>query len=315
MVAHNTVYTYIASYLRSAEVPLSVDVALVTFGVAALAGIGITAALVDRGLRPLVLVSIALFITAGVVFVVGRASVGAVLAAIVLWGQAYGGAATQLQTAISEASGENADVANSMLGVSFNLAIFAAGVLGAVLISTYNGLALPVVMIGLALIALGICRHRPPGSVPSWAVNPSETANSERESGGSATGGHGGAAIGYGGAGTGRRAGHTGGPPKQTQRSARRSATPGTASDVGCRLGPGPQHELPEDATHVVADRTRAEEQPLSDLGVGQSLCQQSQHIPLARGERLDRSGGRWRGDPERPQEPGCLPCLATGAQ
>jgi predicted MFS family arabinose efflux permease len=143
MVAHNTVYTYIASYLRSARVPLSVDVALVTFGVAALAGIAITAALVDRALRRLVLVRIALFITAGVIFLVGQQSLVAVLVAIVLWGLAYGGAATQLQTAISEASGENADVANSMLGVSFNLAIFAAGVLGAILLSAYDGLALP----------------------------------------------------------------------------------------------------------------------------------------------------------------------------
>jgi predicted MFS family arabinose efflux permease len=156
MVAHNTVYTYIASYLRSADVPLPVDVALVTFGVAALAGIAITAALVDRALRRLVLVSITLFLTAGVIFLVGQQSLVAVLVAIVLWGLAYGGAATQLQTAISEASGENADVANSMLGVSFNLAIFAAGVLGAILLSAYDGLALPAVMIGLALVALSI---------------------------------------------------------------------------------------------------------------------------------------------------------------
>lgn len=133
--------------------------ALVTYGVAALAGIAITAALVDRILRPLVLLSIALFITAGVIFVVGQQSLAAILTAIVLWGLAYGGAATQLQTAISEASGENADVANSMLGVSFNLAIFAAGVLGAVLISTYDGLALPIVMIGPALVALANTHH------------------------------------------------------------------------------------------------------------------------------------------------------------
>jgi predicted MFS family arabinose efflux permease len=78
----------------------------------------------------------------------------AVLIAIVLWGIAFGGAAAQLQTAISTASGDNADVANSMLGVAFNLAIFAAGVAGAVLIGTYNGLVLPFVMIGLAVIAL-----------------------------------------------------------------------------------------------------------------------------------------------------------------
>ncbi|WP_246527421.1 MFS transporter [Pseudarthrobacter albicanus] len=156
MLAHNTVYTYIASYLRSAGLQLPVDLALVTFGVAALIGIGITGAVIDRALRALVFVSIALFITAGVIFIVGHQSLIAVRIAIVLWGIAFGGAAAQLQTAISTAGGENADIANSMLGVAFNLAIFAAGVTGAVLIGSYDGLALPAVMIGLALIALVI---------------------------------------------------------------------------------------------------------------------------------------------------------------
>ena len=156
MVAHNTVYTYVSSYLRSAEVPLSVEVALVTFGVAALGGIAITAALVDRMLRRLLLVSIGLFTTAGVVLLVGQPSLALVVVAIILWGLGYGGAATQLQTAVSEASGENADVANSMLGVAFNLAIFAGGVLGAVLISGDPAVALPAVMIALPVIAFAI---------------------------------------------------------------------------------------------------------------------------------------------------------------
>jgi predicted MFS family arabinose efflux permease len=100
------------------------------------------------------LASIALFVTAGVVLLVGHASLPAVLAAVAVWGIAYGGAATQLQTAIANASGPNADVANSMLGVAFNLAIFAAGVLGAVVISTFDGLGIPVVMAALATVAL-----------------------------------------------------------------------------------------------------------------------------------------------------------------
>jgi len=154
MIAHNILYTYISAYLRAGGLQLSVDVALVTFGIAALIGIGITGAVIDRALRQLVFASLTLFIGAGVIFGIGHHSVPAVLIAIVLWGVAFGGAAAQLQTAIGHASGENADVANSMLGVAFNLAIFAAGVLGAVLISDFDGLTLPVVMIGLALAAL-----------------------------------------------------------------------------------------------------------------------------------------------------------------
>jgi predicted MFS family arabinose efflux permease len=156
MLGHNILYTYIGSYLRTASLQLSVDVALVTFGAAAIAGIAITGAVIDKGLRRLVLLSLGFFIVAGVIFTVGHASVVAVIAAIVLWGIAFGGAAAQLQTAISAASGENTDVANSMLGVAFNLAIFAAGVAGALVISSFDGLVLPIVMAGLAAVALFI---------------------------------------------------------------------------------------------------------------------------------------------------------------
>lgn len=156
MLAHNIVYTYISAYLDSGNVGLSVDLALVAFGVAALAGIGITGTVIDHTLRPLVLASITAFIAAGAIFILGHHSMVAVVIAILLWGLAFGGAAAQLQTAISIASGENADVANSMLGVAFNIAIFAAGVTGAVIIGSFDGIALPVVMVALALIALTV---------------------------------------------------------------------------------------------------------------------------------------------------------------
>lgn len=114
MLAHNTSYTYISSYLDSSDLRLSVDVALVVFGVAAIGGIALTGAVIDHTLRPLVLTSITSFVAAGGLLVVGRHSTVVVLVAIVLWGLAFGGAAAQLQTAISVASGDNADVANSM---------------------------------------------------------------------------------------------------------------------------------------------------------------------------------------------------------
>ncbi|WP_411733110.1 MFS transporter [Paeniglutamicibacter sp.] len=156
MLAHNTVYTYIASFLRTTNVSLTVDVALVVFGVSALIGIWITGSLIDRAPRPLVLASLSLFLIAGIIFIAGNQSLVAVLVALALWGIAFGGAAPQLQSAISAASGENADVANSLLGVAFNVAIFFAGIVGAVLISTADGLVLPVLMVALAAVALAI---------------------------------------------------------------------------------------------------------------------------------------------------------------
>lgn len=154
MLAHNTFYTYIASYLRFADVGLSIQVALVTFGIAAIVGVWVTGLLIDRALRMLILTSIASFVVAGVIFAVAHQSSVAVLSAIVLWGVAFGGAATQLQTAMAESSGENADVANSLVGVAFNIAIFGGGVAGAVLITFDDGLGLPTVMIALPLVAL-----------------------------------------------------------------------------------------------------------------------------------------------------------------
>ena len=156
MIAHNIMYTYIAPYLRDAGAPVSVELALVAFGVAALVGLAVTGAVIDRSLRAVTLASIALFVTAGVVLLLGHGSRTAVLAAVVAWGVAYGGAATQLQTAVADASGPDADVANSMLGVAFNVAIFSAGVLGAVVLRSDDGLGLPVVMAVLAAVALAV---------------------------------------------------------------------------------------------------------------------------------------------------------------
>lgn len=154
ILAHNIQYTYIAVYLRFADVGLPVDIALVAFGVAALVGIWITGVIIDRNLRRLVTASVGLFLVAGVVFIAGRHSLVAVVVALVLWGLAFGGAATQLQTALGEAAGDNADVANSVLTVSFNLAILAAGVIGALLIGGTDALALPGVMLVLAATAM-----------------------------------------------------------------------------------------------------------------------------------------------------------------
>lgn len=128
MLAHNLLYTYIASYLRQMRLGLRPDIAFLVFGVAALGGIWITGVFIDRALRRLTLASVALFIVAGAFLAAAQQSTVLALLAIVLWGLAFGGSATQVQTAMGDTAGENADAANAMLTTSFNLAIF-AGVL------------------------------------------------------------------------------------------------------------------------------------------------------------------------------------------
>lgn len=156
MLAHNTIYTYIAPYLRATSGDLAVEAQLFIFGVASIAGIGVTGALLDRHPRALLHGSVTLFVAAGVVLWVGHASTPAIIAATVLWGLTFGGASAQLQAALSTAGGADSDVANAFLPVAFNLAIFAAGVLGAGLLTQTDGLGLPVVMIVFGLVALAL---------------------------------------------------------------------------------------------------------------------------------------------------------------
>ncbi len=156
MLAHSTAYTYVAPYLRAGGTGLSVGVVLLVTGIASIVGIGVTALLLDRHPRPLLHASVAVFVLAALVLLVGHRSPAAVLVAVALWGLAFGGASAQLQAALTTAGGPDADIANAFLPVAFNLAIFGAGVLGAVVLGTGGGLALPAVMAVIGLVALGL---------------------------------------------------------------------------------------------------------------------------------------------------------------
>ncbi|MEU9063881.1 MFS transporter [Streptomyces sp. NPDC048430] len=154
MLAHNLLYTYIASYLRETGLALRPDITLLVFGVAALGGIWITGVFIDRALRGLTLAGVALFAVAGALLAVAQHSTVLALLAVILWGLAFGGSATQLQTAMGEAARENADAANAMLTTSFNLAIFAGGAVGALVVDGVGARTLPAWMTALALVAL-----------------------------------------------------------------------------------------------------------------------------------------------------------------
>lgn len=154
MLGHNSIYTYIAPFLRDSGSGVPAGVVLLVFGVASLAGVGVTGALVDRHPRALIHASVACFIVSAIILLVGHASPVAVVVAAALWGMTFGGAAPQLQSALTLAAGEHSDVANSFLPVAFNLAIFAAGTSGALLLQAFPPLVLAVWMAGLGAVAL-----------------------------------------------------------------------------------------------------------------------------------------------------------------
>ena len=117
VLAHNILYTYIAPFLAKVGLGASVDLALLVFGSAAVAGIWLVGVLVDRHLRRMVLASLALFAVAALALCLGARWSWLAFAGLALWGLTFGGAATLLQTASADAAGEGADLAQSMIVV------------------------------------------------------------------------------------------------------------------------------------------------------------------------------------------------------
>ncbi|EPN66618.1 major facilitator family transporter, partial [Pseudomonas syringae pv. actinidiae ICMP 19096] len=105
MLAHNILYTYVAPFVSGAGLASDVDLVLLTFGTAALAGIWVTGQLVDRHLRKTVLASLATFAAVSVFLGVFSGSAPAVYVGVLIWGLTFGGAATLLQTALADSAG------------------------------------------------------------------------------------------------------------------------------------------------------------------------------------------------------------------
>ncbi|PVX61060.1 putative MFS family arabinose efflux permease [Paraburkholderia unamae] len=167
MLAHNILYTYIAPFVAQAGLLESLDVVLLTFGLAALAGIWVTGRLVDRHLRSSVLVSLATFGLVSVLFGAFATVPQIVYAGVAIWGLTFGGAATLLQTALADTAGEGADAALSMNVVAWNGAIAGAGVLGGVLLNNFGARSFPWALVLLSLVALAIAwRARRHGFAP-----------------------------------------------------------------------------------------------------------------------------------------------------
>lgn len=156
MLAHNILYTYVAPFVAIAGLGAHVDLVLLVFGIAALAGIWLGGRLVDRHLRTAVLLSLASFAAVSVFLGMFSGSASAIYLGVFAWGLTFGGAATLLQTALADAAGEGADVALSMNVVVWNSAIAGGGLVGGVLLSHWGAGAFPWVMVLLLLISLAI---------------------------------------------------------------------------------------------------------------------------------------------------------------
>ena len=168
MLAHNILYTYIAPFLERSGLGSRVDLVLLIFGLAAIASIWIVGLLIDRKLRLLTLLSLLGFALVSAALWIGGTSVPVVYAAVALWGLTFGGAATLLQTAQANASGEEGvDIVMPINTTVWNLAIAGGGIVGGALLELIGVQSFPAVLLILLLIAWIIAwsakRHGFPG--------------------------------------------------------------------------------------------------------------------------------------------------------
>ncbi|MEQ9746583.1 MFS transporter [Pectobacterium actinidiae] len=154
VLAHNILYTYIASFLAATGMSAQIGLVLLVFGITSLLGIWIIGVLIDRYLRALTLACSALFCLSVLALGVAGDVLAVLYAAVAMWGFAFGGAATLFQTAIVRTAEGGADVAQSMLVTVWNMAIAGGGIIGGVLLERLGVAAFSPVLLVLLLIAL-----------------------------------------------------------------------------------------------------------------------------------------------------------------
>jgi predicted MFS family arabinose efflux permease len=153
ILAHNVLYTYIVPFLSPLGMANKIDIVLFVFGIAALVGIWIIGALIDRWLRELVIASTLMFGAAALMLALWAANPMVVYGCIALWGLAYGGTATLFQTASAKAAGSVADIAQSIVVTVWNIAIAGGGIIGGVVLHSYKVTYFPWMVAALLALA------------------------------------------------------------------------------------------------------------------------------------------------------------------
>lgn len=154
VLAHNILYTFMVPFLQPAGLAPCADAILLMFGISSLISIVITGWWVDRYLQPMLLISILLFMAAALLLQLFSTSAMVIGLAVMLWGLAFGGAATLFQTAMVEHAGNAVDVAQSMLVTVWNLAIAGGGILGGTLLHSVGVSGFAPALLLLLTVAL-----------------------------------------------------------------------------------------------------------------------------------------------------------------
>lgn len=162
-VGHMNLYTYVAPYLERADLGEHVDVVLLAFGIAAMAGLFTAGAFIDKNLRAVVVGTLGLFTACMAVFAVAGTHAWIVVVTTAAWGFALGLAPTMFQAASARAAGSAAEVAQAMIVTVLNAGMSLGSVAGGLSLGLSDVATLPWVsfaVFALALaLAIGARRH------------------------------------------------------------------------------------------------------------------------------------------------------------
>ncbi|MEV7130620.1 MFS transporter [Streptomyces sp. NPDC093260] len=163
VLARNLLYTYVAALLEPLNLAGRTDTVLLVLGLSSLVSVLGTGALIDRHLRTLTLAACGLLSFASTVLAAALLTSASwpLYGAATVWGFGFGGAATLLQTAVADAAGTAADLAQSLLATCWNLGI-AAAFAGGPLLDHTGPRSLPwsaLTLLTLALAVTATARH------------------------------------------------------------------------------------------------------------------------------------------------------------
>jgi predicted MFS family arabinose efflux permease len=159
LTGQNAFYTYIAPWLTEVSTfePGSVALVLFLYGGAGIVGLVAAGYAADRFPRKAFVGVVSVVMAAVLVLALATAEEAVVLAAVVVWGAAFGGIPALLQTRmLRTASFRLRDLSAALQTTAFNIGIGGGALLGGLLLDGVGLEALPFVMIALVGLALGL---------------------------------------------------------------------------------------------------------------------------------------------------------------
>src|SRR5262245_38192381 len=156
LTGHQAMYTYIAPVVEQAGFG-GTGLVLLVFGFATVAGIWGSGLLADRHLRPSLIAALIIIAAAMLGLALAAGTPVVPLAAVALWGAAFGGAPALLQTALINASGAGgADLATAMQTTVYNVGIAAGSFCGGLVLNGAGPAALPWLTLVVLIMALAV---------------------------------------------------------------------------------------------------------------------------------------------------------------